>query len=63
MEALQFYKDNKITVIDGPPYSPDLNPIENLWAFIKSKLGFKKYSKTVEFKDYYNLGGNFRWSD
>ena len=25
LEALQFYKDNEITVIDWPPYSPDLN--------------------------------------
>ena len=38
LEALQFYKDNEITVIDWPPYSPDLNPIENVWAFIKAKL-------------------------
>ena len=39
LEALQFYKDNEITFIDWPPYSPDLNPIENVWAFIKGKLG------------------------
>ena len=44
-EALQLYKDNEITVIDWPPYSPNLNPIENVWAFIKAKLGTKKYSK------------------
>ena len=30
-KVLQFYKDNYIKVIDLPPYSPDLNPIENLW--------------------------------
>ena len=46
LEALQFYKDNEITVIDWPPYSPDLNPIENLWGFIKAKLGSKKYLKS-----------------
>ena len=39
LEALQFYKDNEITVIDWPPYSPYLNPIKNVWAFIKAKLG------------------------
>ena len=30
---VQNYLHNKgITCIDFPPYSPDLNPIENLWA-------------------------------
>ena len=62
LEALQFCKDNEITVIDWPPYSPDLNPIENVWAFIKAKLVYKIFKKQVEFKDYCNSGGNFRWS-
>ena len=28
-EALQFYCENSIKVLDWPQYSPDLNPIEN----------------------------------
>ena len=31
MNSLLFYKEHKIKVIDFPPYSPDLNPIENIW--------------------------------
>jgi hypothetical protein len=29
---------NKIEVIDWPGNSPDLNPIENVWAHMKNKL-------------------------
>ena len=25
-----------ITLVKLPPYSPDLNPIENLWRYLKS---------------------------
>ena len=30
MNSLLFYKEHKIKIIDFPPYSPDLNPIENI---------------------------------
>lgn len=31
-----------INVMELPPYSPDLNPIENLWASMKAKI-YEKY--------------------
>ena len=43
LDALRFYKENNIVVIDWPAYSPDLNPIENVWAYIKGKLSGKKF--------------------
>jgi UDP-N-acetylglucosamine 2-epimerase len=27
-----------IEVMDWPPHSPDLNPIENLWALLKAEI-------------------------
>ena len=49
-----------------PPNSPDLNPIENLWAILKSKLGqwnvnqHKYARKTVTFGLERNLTGYSR---
>ena len=43
LDALRFYKENNIVIIDWSSYSPDLNPIENVWAYIKGKLSGKKF--------------------
>ena len=43
LEAFQFYYENEIRLIDWPPYSPDLNPIENICAIMKSKIRGRKF--------------------
>ena len=34
----EFLRRNEVQFIDWPPYSPDLNPIENIWSWMKQKL-------------------------
>jgi DDE superfamily endonuclease/Transposase len=37
-KAKNWVEENNITLLDWPPQSPDLNPIEHLWQHIKSQL-------------------------
>jgi hypothetical protein len=39
-----FLDSNGITTLTWPPYSPDLNCIENLWATLKRKLHEQFYT-------------------
>ena len=43
-------QEKKLTVITWPPYSPDLNPIENLWAIIDKRLKDRNPCTVAELK-------------
>jgi transposase len=46
-----FLKDKPFEVIDWPGNSPDLNPIENAWNFMKNKLRTQDISSVPKLKD------------
>ena len=57
-EAFEFYLEKNIKVIDWPPYSSDLNPIDNIWAIIKQKLEGRKFATMTSLKnELYNIWG------
>ena len=42
-KAKQWFQDNGVDVLKWPAWSPDLNPIEHFWNYIKRKL--KEYKE------------------
>ncbi len=50
--TMEYFRVNGIDVIDWPAQSPDLNPIENLWAYIKYHLSFRNPKSLTELKKF-----------
>jgi transposase len=43
-----WFAKNQVSLIKAPPYSPDLNVIENLWAYLKAKLRGNHFRTKLE---------------
>ncbi len=46
----KFFTEKGIEILDWASQSPDLNPIEHVWAIIKRILGNQKFSNFDELK-------------
>jgi hypothetical protein len=45
--AQRWFHNHGVDLIDFPPYSPDLNPIENLWSILKARIE-DRLARTVD---------------
>lgn len=54
MDGASFHRSKNLVVPSNikieilPPYSPELNPVERFWAYIKSKILRNKYYEKLE---------------
>ena len=55
----EFCEENSITLLFLPPYSPEFNPIERVWSFLKSKVRQRFFPTADSFRKFiYELVDN-----
>ena len=50
VKTLKRYNSCEIEIETGPPHSPDINPIENVWGIIKKNLKGHEFKNVDELK-------------
>ena len=54
---------DNIGLIFLPPYSPELNPAENIWAILKRKFANKQYKTLEEVSEFITAATNLIGAD
>jgi transposase len=49
--SLEWFHNNGVSLVELPPHSPDLNPIENLWADLKTRVESRHPHNIPELKE------------
>jgi transposase len=64
LKVREYCEQNKITLLFLPPYSPEYNPIERVWSFLKSKIRQRFFKTANIFKSFvFDLFANINKTD
>ena len=51
-DTMDFFKEKNIRLLHWPAKSPDLNPIENIWCILKSRVAERCPKNKIEFEHF-----------
>ena len=64
LKVQEYCEQNKITLLFLPPYSPEFNPIERVWSFLKGKIKQRFFLTSKQFKTFvFDLFENINITD
>jgi hypothetical protein len=49
--SMAWFAENHVDVMDWPPRSPDLNPIEHIWSMIDQRISGIRFDSLAQLED------------